>query len=302
LSIHRFALIIGAMKSGTTTLFNYLAQHPAIAAANQKEPAFFAFDDIFEKGRDWYENLFCFAPGQHQWALDGSTDIAKAPFSGDVRARMAALPDAEFRLIYILRHPLRRMESHARHAQIHRMELGVIASDRPDHGLDNGISPVSMAASQYAAQLDRYRDLFDAGKVMLLSLEQLSADPKRQVARICQFLELPSLPTLRPAIEENRAEDRRESGPLWDNLRKIPGLAAIIPKSMRHLLYHRLSRRPITPGRFRLTPAEETALLGQLLPDLRRLRDIYGFDVEGQWGIVLDPPDVSTLPTSPALP
>jgi hypothetical protein len=293
LSIHRFALIIGAMKSGTTTLFDYLSQHPAIAAATQKEPAFFAFDDVFARGRDWYESLFDFNPGQHQWALDGSTDIAKAPFVGDVQARMQALPDAEFRLIYIMRHPLRRIESHARHAQMHRMELGTILSDRPDHGLDSGISAVSIAVSQYAAQLDRYRDVFDAGKMMILSLEQLSAEPERHVARICQFLELQPLPTLRPAAEENRAQERREPGFLWPALRKIPGFVpiarAIVPKPVRHRLYHCLTRRPITRGRFHLTPTEEIALLDRLRPDLTRLRDIYGFDVEGQWGITLDP-------------
>ena len=37
----RIALIIGAMKSGTTTLFEVLSQHPQIAAAPDKECDFF---------------------------------------------------------------------------------------------------------------------------------------------------------------------------------------------------------------------------------------------------------------------
>ena len=49
-----FALIIGAMKSGTTSLFHLLAQHPEIAAASVKEPNYFSSDDVYSKGWDWY--------------------------------------------------------------------------------------------------------------------------------------------------------------------------------------------------------------------------------------------------------
>ncbi len=34
-------IIIGAMKSGTTSLYNYLIQHPRIIAAQKKEVHFF---------------------------------------------------------------------------------------------------------------------------------------------------------------------------------------------------------------------------------------------------------------------
>ena len=43
--MERYALIIGAMKAGTTTLFDHLAAHPAVAPSHPKEPGFFAFDD-----------------------------------------------------------------------------------------------------------------------------------------------------------------------------------------------------------------------------------------------------------------
>jgi hypothetical protein len=56
-----------------------------------------------------------------------------------------------------------------------------------------------------------------------------------------------------------------------------------------HILYQSLVRAPIIPGRLRLNLAEEATLLETLRPDLRRLRDVNGFDVEGQWGITLDP-------------
>ena len=38
----QYALIIGAMKCATTSLFAYLAEHPAIAPSTVKEPEFFS--------------------------------------------------------------------------------------------------------------------------------------------------------------------------------------------------------------------------------------------------------------------
>lgn len=300
MSIPRYVLIIGAMKSGTTTLFRYLEQHPAIAGARPKEPGFFAFDAIFARGRVWYDGLFGFDPGLHEWALEGSTDYAKMPFTGGVRARMSSFADAEFRLIYMMRHPLRRIESHARHVQRNGRELGQRQSDRSDHSLDHGVSPLSLAASRYAAQLDVYRDLFDAGRVKLITLEQFSVDPKFHTEEVYAFLGLDPPETLERPANENRAEAKRVRASWWDRLRKVPGLTAlvtaIVPRSVREDLKQKTSKKLVVPGRFRLTPEEEAALLADLRPDLVRLRDVYGVDVEGMWGIDLDTPALSSTP------
>ena len=49
--INNFALIIGTMKGGTTSLFAYLAEHPQISPCRQKEPRFFSNDQ-----RQWVFN------------------------------------------------------------------------------------------------------------------------------------------------------------------------------------------------------------------------------------------------------
>lgn len=291
--ISRYALIIGTMKSGTTTLFNYLNQLPTIAGASPKEPAFFAFDDVFAQGRTWYDGLFRFDPAHHVWALEGSTDYSKAPFCGDVRARMATFDDAEFRMIFVMRHPLRRIESHAKHTQRNPRELGRNLTDRADNSLDSGISPVSMAIAHYAGQLDRYRDLFDKGKVLLLTFEELIADPETHVGRVCTFLGLEPPSVLVPPENENRFISKRRRAGWWDRLRGLPGVAplvkAIIPQSARRALEKATAEPVRVSGRFTLTPDEETALIAELRPDLIRLRDVYGVDVERLWGIDIGP-------------
>ena len=41
LSDHRFLIIGGTSKAGTTSVFNYLASHPQICASEEKETRFF---------------------------------------------------------------------------------------------------------------------------------------------------------------------------------------------------------------------------------------------------------------------
>ncbi len=291
--IERFGLIIGAMKAGTTTLFDHLARHPAIAGSNPKEPGFFAFDADYSRGRAYYEGLFRFDPAVHQIALDASTDYAKYPHCGDVPARLKAF-GGEFRLIYSLRNPLRRIESHAQHVQHKRREVGRIDSDRPDHSLDAGVSAVSMDISRYAMQLDQYRDYFDRGALMITSVERLSADPAGVAAAACRHLGVdPSL--LREDVLRRNAGDqtwrKREVHPLWRAAAAIAPLKAaaraLVPKATRNRM--RLSTRAESeaPGRFRLTTDEGSAIIDTLRPDLLRLRDQYGFDAAKEWGISL---------------
>ena len=49
-------IIIGAAKSGTTSLYDYLIQHPSVHSALWKEIYF--FDRYFPRGMDWYRSNF----------------------------------------------------------------------------------------------------------------------------------------------------------------------------------------------------------------------------------------------------
>ena len=49
-------IIIGVQKSGTTSLYNYLIQHPNIYPAITKQPHY--FDANFDKELTWYKSHF----------------------------------------------------------------------------------------------------------------------------------------------------------------------------------------------------------------------------------------------------
>lgn len=51
-------LIIGAQKSGTTALYEYLSKHPCLKPSSIKEIDFFSCNEIYNKGYDYYHSHF----------------------------------------------------------------------------------------------------------------------------------------------------------------------------------------------------------------------------------------------------
>ncbi len=87
--------LVGAPKCGTTSVANYLAQHPEAFVCKPKEPAFFADDlrDRLVSNEREYFGLFRSA-GIERWVCDASTDYL---FSQNAIARISQLyPDARF--------------------------------------------------------------------------------------------------------------------------------------------------------------------------------------------------------------
>ena len=59
-------LIIGAQRCGTTSLYNYLVEHPHVSPAFMKETHF--FDLHFHRGANWYRAFF---PTTHRFSVAG---------------------------------------------------------------------------------------------------------------------------------------------------------------------------------------------------------------------------------------
>ena len=114
----RFALILGAMKSGTTVLYRYLEKHPQLCGCIEKEPSYFAPAEY-----DWdlsaYQRLWPRWRSGHARALEGSTDYAKWPSFAEACDRLghaAARCDLDFKFLYLVRDPITLVESFYRHA------------------------------------------------------------------------------------------------------------------------------------------------------------------------------------------
>ena len=107
-------LIIGAAKSGTTSLFQYLMQHPNIYAPFKKEIHF--FDKHYNKGVKWYQLHFPTTKELESANTKGITGEATPYYLSHPlvpeRTR-SLLPDVK--LIVLLRNPVERAFSNYNH-------------------------------------------------------------------------------------------------------------------------------------------------------------------------------------------
>ena len=122
-------IIIGAQRSGTTSLYDYLCMHPSVLKALRKEAHFFDFN--YNYGFDYYRAFF---PSKlsfsylYQQITGGTIVTGEASpyyfFHPDVPRRIAkSLP--EVKLIVLLRNPVERAFSHYHHER--RMERETVS-------------------------------------------------------------------------------------------------------------------------------------------------------------------------------
>lgn len=95
--------VIGAARSGTTSLYRVLEQHPDVFVPTVKEPRFFA--EHWDRGWDWYTGLYKDAPtGSKRGDFSPNYTNSLDETSRIVPRLHAAYPDAK--LIYMVRNPI----------------------------------------------------------------------------------------------------------------------------------------------------------------------------------------------------
>ena len=102
--------IIGAQKSGTSSLYYYLEEHPNISVSIKKELHFWSLH--YEKGQDWYRSHFLPIPEGEFWQTgEASPTYLDSPETPERMYR--EFPD--MKLIVLLRNPVSRAISHYHH-------------------------------------------------------------------------------------------------------------------------------------------------------------------------------------------
>lgn len=174
-------LIIGARKSGTSSLFDYLLQHPDVRAPLWKETRFFDFG--YQKGLAWYRAHFPRREPGARWITgEATTGYLSHPSCAE---RIAChLPDAK--LVAILRNPVDRAISDWAHEQRRGAEQ---RSAREALGAPDPASPY-VARSLYARQLRRYLGRFPRERLLVLRYEDFFAAPAEGYAELLRFLGL----------------------------------------------------------------------------------------------------------------
>jgi len=207
-------LVIGAQKSGTTSLQRYLAEHPAVLCATPKEVHYFDIAHHYAYGDGWYVSHFPFwnrarrvqrRLGTRPAVGEATPDYLLHPWAPK---RVHAF-DPRMKLIAVLRDPVER--AYSQH-QMQVRKYGETLSFEEALDREEVEFPIEfarmleettytwpadrrrsyVARGSYAELLERWFRFFPREQLLVLTSEELWSDPAAAVREIESFLDIPA--------------------------------------------------------------------------------------------------------------
>lgn len=154
-------LIIGAMKAGTTSLFELLSRHPDVVPIRNKEPHYFTRNQRMPLS--YYESIFSRGkPGQLRGEASPTYSwVDKYP---EAPSRIASVAPS-VRLVFVVREPVARMASHLRHQRL----LGECPADA-----DSALQDAALwQRSSYRRTVEAYLEHFSPESILVVDLDEL---------------------------------------------------------------------------------------------------------------------------------
>jgi hypothetical protein len=185
--------VIGAMKSGTTSLHRYLDLHPEISMSLEKEPNFFVTSpppDLAQQVADRDAYLGLFRAGTPIRG-EASHRYTQFPYVPGVPAEIAAV-SPEARLIYLVRDPVARLESQAREVLSARMgEAKYLPPDMPVSELVGDLDDPAnrfVCLGRYMTQIRQYLEHFPRESLLVVDSDRLRSRRRDTMAKIFGFI------------------------------------------------------------------------------------------------------------------
>jgi len=287
--------IIGAVKSGTSALSEYLKSHPNIFFSSVKEPEFFSFDTQkrVKPNLETYLSLFSeAAPHLHKAVGEGSTGYLFSKVA--VSEILKFNPNSKF--IVVLRNPVEVVQ--ALHSEMYFWGAENVRDFEKAWRLEevrrNGRSipnpwddPKRLLYSEWARlgeQMERLFSVVHRDSVKVILFDDFVADTKGVYEDVLSFLGVPSDGKNDfPTVNENRALRypwvQRGLAITFNHLRWI--LAAT---GLRWRMRWGLSRKLLllnanSTTRKRISPELRAELSDFFRDDVRRLSELLGRDL-----------------------
>ena len=287
-------LVVGAQKSGTTSLFVLLSKHPQLFLPSRKELQFFSSPMLFPKGLKWYaEEYFDACPegklaGEVSPQYMYSTEIARRVHDG--------VPNAK--IIAILREPIDRawsqyLMSQRREQETREPDIAFAAAlliDETDHEATE--SARYLQFSDYEKVLSEYLRLYGRDQILILFQEDLDKQPEAVMYQICTFL------NIKDVILESIDVRAHQSGKVRFRFlaRLIKGdsilrsvLRAFVPRKLRPTIVFWTEMFNINPAK------QKTSLPESLRRDFNDFAERQAhflereFDITPPWSAVMAP-------------
>ena len=293
--------VIGAGRSGTTSLYNYLKQHPDVFMSPIKETNFFAYEGEAARSRFMGDlekkDHFPVVTIENYLALFRGTSGKRA--IGEASPLYLHSPHAatrikefapEAKLIAVLRHPVdRAYSSYYMHVRERREPRGFEEAIRQEQ---EGAENLSLMLPQscylrlglYAQYLLPYFEIFGRTQLAVYLFDDLKADPQRLMRKLFRFLNVADdfVPDTSHQYNAGGVAPNR----FWQTLLMKNNMTAALGRRLPVWARHRAlkiqdtarSRRLVKP---QLSPELRRELTEFYRPDILKLEDLIQRDLSG---------------------
>lgn len=190
------ALIIGAGRSGTTTLYTYLKGHGDVCFSYIKEVPFFSLKEHFAKGEKYYHSFFRKCGRAPVLASADTYLLMDQKAISRVKAYNPAM-----KILVMLREPVARAYSsytysvnfghHKAYASfLDSMEVEKEITREPDIVRRNNLG--HFYGSLYYEHLSKWMEVFPREQLLLLKTSDLLEHPEKFSGDVCSFLGIPA--------------------------------------------------------------------------------------------------------------
>jgi hypothetical protein len=199
--------VIGPGRTGTTSLYHYLDQHPSLSKSAYDELGF--FDVNFHLGLSWYRSLFPSILTKFRiksktnffMTYDVTPSYVRRPWNA--RRIKKLFPNSK--LIVVLRNPVDKTYSHYYLAtkfgetrtfeEVIKKDMDDISkwniNSKDDNYFATKVENSKLARGFYVEQLLSWFELFPKNQILIISSEELASNTKNVMSEIFKFLNLP---------------------------------------------------------------------------------------------------------------
>lgn len=271
-------LIVGTMKSGTSTLARYLSSHEAICMS-QEEIHYFDNDENFRQGVSWYSRSLMKdyeISRNHSSILVGEKTPTYSYLPKCPERIRETIPNTK--LIWIFRDPVERTFSNFLHAKRVGAELLNFRTSiaKEEERIKKDIVKGYVERSKYVIQVERFLDYFSINQMYFMLFENLIQSPQIELNKVADFLGVSHFSDDLPQRHNNPALIPFSPFSLWV-ARKVTG------RNWRNSILYRAVRK-INYSLPRKKPEIAEDLIQQLEhsfePYNQRLSNITGLNLE----------------------
>ena len=215
-------IIIGTVRSGSTSLYYNICEHPSVLSADYDEIGF--FDSNFHLGIEWYRSMFPTKKEIEQ--VKKKTDFAitgeDTPFyfwKKEAAERIYEM-NHNLKILSIFRNPVDRAYSN--------YNISIIAGTEKltfEDAIDEEINFLSkhsfresadrrrsyLAKGLYQNQINIWFDIFSKKQIHLLSTEDMHKNPENTLINVFKFLEIPEYKIKKPQKQKSNEYKKMKS-------------------------------------------------------------------------------------------